>query len=104
MAYAASCLGCSRVLVDPAPQAVECGVHELGGWLNWGVRFGGVNVTLGSLLGALLLLASFLAVSVPATRPAREELERVRIGKAGRFACRRWDGDKRPHDRQRRGA
>lgn len=63
MAYAASCLGCSRVLVDPAPQAVERGVHELGEWLNWGVRFGGVNVTIGSLLGALLLLALFLFVS-----------------------------------------
>jgi small-conductance mechanosensitive channel len=63
MAYAASCLGCSRVLVDPAPQAIERGVHQLAEWLNWGIRFGGVNVTIGSLLGAFMLLALFLVAS-----------------------------------------
>ncbi|WP_329741632.1 mechanosensitive ion channel family protein [Dyella sp. A6] len=45
------------------PDTVRHGIGQIGKWLSLGVHFGGVDVTVGSVLGALLLFAAFLVVA-----------------------------------------
>ena len=60
----ASSFGCLGLALPPsAPAAVKQGVEQLGDWLDLGFKFGGVNVTIGSVLGAVLLFAVFLFVA-----------------------------------------
>ena len=58
------------------PVAVQRGVREVGEWLNWGLKFGGVTVTVGSLIGSLLLLTAFLVVASVLKRLLRRYVER----------------------------
>lgn len=56
-------LALSRALIasSAVPAAMERTARRLGDWLAWpGRKFAGVDITIGSLLGALLLLALFL--------------------------------------------
>ena len=50
-------------LAPAAPRVVKQGIEQLGDWLELGFKFGGVDVTIGSVLGSLLLLAVFLLAS-----------------------------------------
>ncbi len=47
-------------LAPAAPKVLHEGVREVGEWLDLGVKFGGVTVTVGSVLGSLLLFTVFL--------------------------------------------
>lgn len=58
------------------PVVVERSVREVGEWLNWGLKFGGVTVTVGSLLGSLLLLAAFLIAASMLKRLLRRYVQR----------------------------
>lgn len=51
------------VLALAAPTPFQQGIKQVGQWLDLGVKFGGVNVTIGSVLGSLLLFALFLVIS-----------------------------------------
>ena len=51
-------------LAPAAPRVVKQGIEQLGDWLELGFKFGGVNVTLGSVLGSLLLAVFLLASAV----------------------------------------
>ncbi len=50
-------------LAPAAPRVVKQGIEQMGDWLEMGFKFGGVHVTVGSVLGSLLLLAVFLLFS-----------------------------------------
>ncbi|MEI7035554.1 mechanosensitive ion channel family protein [Fulvimonas yonginensis] len=59
-----------RLAVQPAPAPVSApgpaqhGLGQVATWLDWGVAVGGIRLTVGSLLGALLVLMVFLVGSV----------------------------------------
>lgn len=57
----------------------ERGMHHVADWLNWGVPVGGVQLTLGSLLAAMFVLALFLLAS----RVLKRLLHRYLLGHAG---------------------
>jgi small-conductance mechanosensitive channel len=46
--------------IPGAPKAVNHGLDQIVEWLNMGIKLGGVKVTLGSILGAALLLLLFM--------------------------------------------
>ncbi|MEP6897765.1 MAG: mechanosensitive ion channel domain-containing protein [Rhodanobacter sp.] len=46
-----------------APAAIKKGVDQVDAWMDRGIKFGGINITAGSLLGGLLLFALFLVAS-----------------------------------------
>jgi len=50
-------------MIHAAPQAVEHGLKQVVEWLNMGFKLGGVRVTVGSVLAALVLLVLFMAGS-----------------------------------------
>lgn len=50
----------AAVLVPTPPAVLGRGADRLGEWLNLGFRLGDIDVTIGSLLGAVLLFALFL--------------------------------------------
>ena len=50
-------------LAPAAPKVVKQGIEQIDDWLELGFKFGGVHVTVGSVLGSLLLLAVFLLLS-----------------------------------------
>lgn len=56
------------VLALAAPTPFQQGLKQVGQWLDLGVKFGGVNVTIGSVLGSMLLFALFLIVSATLKR------------------------------------
>lgn len=76
MAHVALEIGSIGLAAYAEPVAVERGVREVGGWLNWGLKFGGVTLTVGSLLGSLLLLAAFLLAASVLKRLLRRYVER----------------------------
>ncbi len=51
-----------------APEAVTHGLQQLARWLNMGVHVGGVDITIGSILAALVLMALFLLASAISKR------------------------------------
>lgn len=53
----------ANLTILAAPKAVEHGLRQIGEWLNLGFKLGGVRVTIGSVLAALLLLVLFMVVS-----------------------------------------
>lgn len=53
----------SGAVLPGAPKAVSNGVQHVAQWLNMGFHLGGVKVTVGSVLAAIVLLALFLAAS-----------------------------------------
>ena len=53
----------ANLTIQTAPKAVEHGLRQIGEWLNMGFKLGGVRVTIGSVLAALLLLVLFMAGS-----------------------------------------
>lgn len=71
MAFAAAPPGSHTALTRAAPQAVQDGVRQVGAWLNAGIRIAGVEVTIGRVLGAVLLLLAFLLASALLKRVLR---------------------------------
>ncbi|MHB1272731.1 MAG: mechanosensitive ion channel family protein [Rhodanobacter sp.] len=63
MPVVSSSTGLGLALPPSSPAAVKQGVEQIGDWLDLGFKFGGVNVTIGSVLGAVLLFAVFLFVT-----------------------------------------
>jgi small-conductance mechanosensitive channel len=61
-------------LVEPA--SVERGVRVLDTWLDWGIKLGSVRVTVGSLIGSLLILAAFLLAASMLKRLLRRYVQR----------------------------
>ncbi|GAB3024398.1 mechanosensitive ion channel [Oleiagrimonas citrea] len=51
------------VIPDAPKKAVEHGVKQVGEWLNYGYEIGGVKITVGSVLFAVLLLVLFMVAS-----------------------------------------
>jgi small-conductance mechanosensitive channel len=66
----------ATALVPDAPTVLRRGVAQVGEWLDLGFKFGGVDVTIGSVLGALLLLGVFLLVSATLKRLLRRYVQR----------------------------
>jgi small-conductance mechanosensitive channel len=50
----------ANLTIHAAPKAVEHGLRQIAEWLNMGFKLGGVRVTIGSVLAALLLLVLFM--------------------------------------------
>ena len=68
----ATWLGSAALALAPvAPAVVKKSIEQIGDWLEVGIKWGGVNITLGSVLGALLVLAVFLLVSAVLKRLLR---------------------------------
>lgn len=61
----------ATALAPDAPAVFKRGVGQVNDWLGRGFKFGGVDVTVGSVLGALLLLAVFLLLSAVLKRLLR---------------------------------
>ncbi|MCW8806788.1 MAG: mechanosensitive ion channel [Rhodanobacter sp.] len=75
--HAASSLGSAATALAPtAPAVVKRGIEQVGDWLDMGFKFGGVDVTIGSVLGALLLLVIFLQLSAVLKRLLRRYVQR----------------------------
>jgi small-conductance mechanosensitive channel len=73
IAFQSSTIGLATIA---EPVAVERGVREVGTWLNWGLKFGGVTITIGALLGSLLLLTAFLVGAAILKRLLRRYVQR----------------------------
>jgi small-conductance mechanosensitive channel len=61
-------------LVEPV--SVERGVRVVDTWLDWGFKLGSVRVTVGSLIGSLLILAAFLLAASMLKRLLRRYVQR----------------------------
>jgi small-conductance mechanosensitive channel len=53
----------ASLTMHAAPKAFEHGMRQIAEWLNLGFKLGGVRVTIGSVLAALLLLILFMVAS-----------------------------------------
>lgn len=59
-----------------APTAIHQGIKQVGEWLELGVKFGGVTVTIGSVLGSVLVFALFLFGAATLKRLLHRYVER----------------------------
>jgi len=66
----------ATALVPDAHAVVNQGIDQVNDWLDMGFKFGGIDVTIGSVLGSLLVLVIFLVGSAMLKRLLRRYVRR----------------------------